>query len=107
VGHSFGGAVVINAALMNENDIIGVAALSSQTYGVGDVAKISPRPILFAHGEDDEVLPYTCSITLYERARQPKSLRLYPGCRHGLDDCREQLDSDLLGWLTETLTGGV
>ena len=36
---------------------------------------------------------------LYELAEQPKELVLYPGCGHGLDECREKLDRDLLEWL--------
>ncbi len=102
VGHSFGGAVVINAAI-DSPDAFAVAALSSQTHGVGDVGCISPRPILFAHGEADEVLPALCSTTLFQRAREPKLPKLYPGCGHGLDDCREQLDLDLLAWFAHVL----
>ncbi len=102
VGHSFGGAVVLNATLASP-DVIAVAALSPQTYGVGDVAQISPRPILFAHGEADEVLPFTCSLTLSQKAREPKTLKLYKDCRHGLDSCREQLDRDLETWLCRVL----
>ena len=102
VGHSFGGAVVLNAAIAC-SQVIAVAALSSQTFGAGDVAQISPRPILFAHGEDDEILPASCSRTLFSQAREPKTLKLYPGCRHGLDDCREQLDDDLEEWLANVL----
>lgn len=102
VGHSFGGAVAINAAVVSTG-VIAVAALSSQTYGAANVARISPRPILFAHGEEDEVLPYTCSVTLFTNAREPKVLKLYPGCRHGLDDCSEQLDRDLQSWLAHVL----
>lgn len=105
VGHSFGGAVVINGAL-HSKDVIAVAALSPQTYGVGDVARVSPRPVLFAHGDDDEILPSTCSLTLYTAAREPKTLKLYAGCRHGLDDCREQLDRDLQDWLIAALRPG-
>ena len=105
VGHSFGGAVVLNATLASM-DVIAAAALSSQAYGAGDVARISPRPLLFAYGEEDEVLPFTCSVTLFQRAREPKILKLYPGCRHGLDDCREQLDHDLQEWLSKVLASG-
>jgi alpha-beta hydrolase superfamily lysophospholipase len=105
VGHSFGGAVVINAAISDDN-VIAVAALSSQTYGVDDVSRISPRPIFLAHGEDDEILPFTCSTTLFHAARHPKTLKLYPGCRHGLDQCREALDRDLQNWLELVLTDG-
>lgn len=98
VGHSFGGAVVLNAA-GSADAVIAVAALSSQTAGVGNIASLAPRPLLFVHGEDDEILPAECSRTLFARARQPKELVLYPACRHGLDDCRDELDADLARWI--------
>jgi fermentation-respiration switch protein FrsA (DUF1100 family) len=102
VGHSFGGAVVLNAAA--ESDlVVAVAALSSQSAGVGDLAPLSPRPLLFIHGGDDEVLPAAGSRQLYARAGEPKELILYPGCRHGLDQCREQLDVDLKRWIGAVL----
>jgi alpha-beta hydrolase superfamily lysophospholipase len=102
VGHSFGGAVVLNAAAASPT-VVAVAALSSQTAGIGDIAPLSPRPLLFAHGEDDEILPATCSRELYERAEEPKELIIYPACRHGLDDCGEQLDADLMRWIEAAL----
>jgi alpha-beta hydrolase superfamily lysophospholipase len=100
VGHSFGGAVVITAGAISP-EAIGVAALSSQTAGTDLVGAVSPRPLLLMHGTADEVLPDSCSRTLYERAGEPRRLVLYAGCRHGLDDCREDLDRDLLAWLRE------
>ncbi len=51
------------------------------------------------HGDADEVLPAACSYMLYERAGEPKTLRIYPQCRHSLDECRNQLDEDLTAWL--------
>jgi len=102
VGHSFGGAVVIEAGA-RWPQVVGVAALSSQTAGTVRVSHLSPRPTLFIHGDLDEVLPPGCSQDLYARAREPKTLILYPGCRHGLDECREALDRDLLGWLRRVL----
>jgi len=103
VGHSFGGAVVITAAAAAGDAVAGVAALSSQTGGTGAVGALSPRPVLFMHGTDDEILPDRCSRDLYARAEQPKEIILYPGCRHGLDECREQLDRDLSAWLERVL----
>jgi fermentation-respiration switch protein FrsA (DUF1100 family) len=103
VGHSMGGAVVIAAGAASEN-VIGVAALSSQTAGASAVSKLSPRPVLFVHGTDDEVLPVRCSNDLYDLAREPKQLILYRKCRHGLDECREELDRDLMAWIT-TVSG--
>lgn len=102
VGHSFGGAVVVTAGAVSEA-VIAVAALSSQTYGTQAVSRLSPRPLLLLHGTEDEVLPDTCSRDLYRRAGEPKRLILYPGCRHGLDQCREELDRDLLMWLRQVL----
>ena len=43
--------------------------------------------------------PPTCSRDIYQRADEPKQLLVYPGCSHGLDQCRERLDADLLRWL--------
>ena len=102
VGHSFGGAVVISAAAISSL-VVAVAALSSQTAGTAAVGVLSPKPVLFVHGTADEVLPDRCSRDLHARAREPKELILYPGCRHGLDQCRDHLDRDLTRWLGRTL----
>ncbi len=56
VGHSFGGAVVISAAPFSES-VKAVAALSSQTYGAQGAARVSPRPLLLAHGAADSRSP--------------------------------------------------
>jgi hypothetical protein len=98
VGHSFGGAVVITAGVQAAS-VIGVAAMSSQLYGTDWVDRLSPRPLLLIHGTADEVLPEWYSRDLYDRAQEPKQLRLYPGCRHGLDQYREALDQDLRDWI--------
>lgn len=98
VGHSFGGAVAITAGAASDA-VIAVAALSSQSAGTGAVPAVSPRPLFVAHGEGDEVLPDRCSRDIYARALEPKRLVLYPGCRHGLDGCRDALDRDLMAWL--------
>ena len=98
VGHSFGGAVVIRAALAHP-DVAAVAALSSQTAGTERVGKLRGRSLLVLHGEADEVLPDACSRGIFERAGEPKKLLLYPNCGHGLDACRDAVDRDLAAWL--------
>lgn len=102
VGHSFGGAVVITAGAASP-EVMGVAALSSQTAGTGQVGDISPRPLLLMHGTADEILPDTCSRNLYQRAGEPRQLLLYENCRHGLDDCRDEIDRDLLKWIRDVV----
>jgi len=102
VGHSFGGAVVISAGALSE-EVVAVAALSSQTYGTSLVTRLSPRPLLLMHGTADEILPHRCSQQIYQQAKEPKEIHLYNGCRHGLDECRQQVDHDLRAWLTTRL----
>ncbi|MCC3152740.1 dienelactone hydrolase family protein [Hymenobacter sp. BT770] len=102
VGHSFGGAVVIAAGALTQT-VTAVVAMSSQTYGTDLVPRLSPRPLLLVHGSADEILPDVCSRNIYERAKEPKELHLYPGCRHGLDECREQVDDVVVGWLVRQL----
>ena len=102
VGHSFGGAVVISAGVAS-GAVAGVAALSSQTIGTDTAPALSPRPLLLMHGTVDPVLPDLCSRDIFRRAGEPKQMLLYPGCGHGLDECREQVDQDLLHWLRQVL----
>lgn len=46
------------------------------------VARLSPRPVLFIHGERDSYLPVEQSRLLYALAPQPKFLWIAPGARH-------------------------
>ena len=90
VGHSFGGAVVIDAGALSPivKDVI---ALSSQTYGADLVGEVSPRTLLLIHGAADTVLPADCSRRLYAAASDPRELVIYPGAGHGLDECAADL----------------
>jgi predicted esterase len=104
VGHSFGGAVVIRAGLASPL-VSAVAALSSQLYGTDDVAGLAPRPLFLLHGTDDEILPVRCSEVIHDRAGEPKVL-VRPRCRHGLDECRDEVDRALGDWLRAQLLLG-
>lgn len=103
VGHSFGGAMAISAGVETQ-EVVAVAALSSQTHGTGAVSYLSPRPLLLIHGTNDKVLPDSCSLEIYDRAKQPKEVHLYPGCGHDLLECRDAVDRDLLSWLQVVLS---
>jgi alpha-beta hydrolase superfamily lysophospholipase len=46
------------------------------------VAGISPRPLLLIHGLADTLYSYQHSVSLYERAGEPKALWLVPGAPH-------------------------
>ena len=102
VGHSFGGAVVICAAPFGPI-VHGVVALSSQTYGAQNAANVSPRPLLLVHGEADTRLPPLCSETIFEGAKDPKELVIFPGAGHGLRECTDDLHDLLKDWIADKL----
>ena len=104
VGHSFGGAVVIEAAAKTP-DVAAVVAMSSQTYGTRHVAKIAPRPLLLIHGQDDQRLPPSCSEYIYARAQEPKELIILPGARHSLRQKRDAVFDLVVEWLGSKVGG--
>ncbi|MBX6315818.1 MAG: dienelactone hydrolase family protein [Isosphaeraceae bacterium] len=107
VGHSFGGAVVIQAAAMSPI-VRAVATLATQSYGTDPAAELSPRcALLILHGTDDNVLPPHCSRHLYDLAGEPKRLLLYPGARHGLDETGNEVIDTLRDWIVATLGAAV
>jgi dipeptidyl aminopeptidase/acylaminoacyl peptidase len=46
------------------------------------VDKISPRPLLLVHGDADELIPLEHAYKLYQKAKEPKELKIIPGARH-------------------------
>jgi len=102
VGHSFGGAVAIEAAV-REPMISGLISLASQTAGALNVKQVSPRPILFVHGLNDIRLPPDCSRYLHSIAEEPKELVLLEGATHSLRQCREELLILLFEWFEKNL----
>ena len=106
VGWSFGGAVVISAGAASER-VIGVATVASQTYGAGDVGRLSPeKSLLLIHGTADRALPADLSRYLYDRAGEPKEIVLYPGDNHGVSRHRREMLEKLYGWSRGLLADG-
>ena len=102
VGHSFGGAVVIEAGVRSAH-VVAVATLSTQTAGAEHVALLAPKPLLLVHGTADVRLPPHCSVLLHRMAGEPKELLLIEGATHSLRQAREQLRARLLDWLCAAL----
>jgi len=103
VGHSYGGAVVVNAAALSR-DVDAAVTLSTQTAGTALAPRIAPRPILLVHGELDRRLPPECSRYVYERAGEPKELVILRGAKHSLRQRREELRQLLREWLVAHLS---
>ena len=102
VGHSFGGAVVIFAAIDNPK-VSAVVSLSPQTYGAQGAPAVSPRPLLLVHGMEDTRRSSSCAKQIYQWANEPKELVLYPGAEHGLRECSEELHQLLRDWIPDKL----
>ena len=102
VGHSFGGAVVIQAGVLSPQ-VKAVIGLSNQTYGAHPVNQLSPKPLLLIHGERDRNLPVECSRQIYQWAGEPKELVIYANNGHFLRECHQELHDLLKRWLVEKL----
>lgn len=98
VGHSFGGAVVIQAAASNRGAVCTVVTLATQGYGTDPVGDLS-CPVLLIHGEADEILPASCSIHVHRKAGEPKKLVLVPGTGHALEEASEAVCREVRDWL--------
>lgn len=103
VGHSFGGAVVIQAAEADAG-VRTVVALATQSYGAEPAAWLGPRcSVLLLHGTDDEVLPASCSRHVYHIAQDPKHLILYPGTGHVLNEAADEVHQVVRDWILSAL----
>jgi pimeloyl-ACP methyl ester carboxylesterase len=100
IGHSFGGAVAINAGTLSPV-VTTVIAISSQLAGAHPVADLSPKPLLLIHGTADTTLPDQCSRMLYERAGEPKVLKLFDGADHRMNPAGDELFVLVRDWIIE------
>ncbi|MSP21743.1 MAG: alpha/beta hydrolase [Dehalococcoidia bacterium] len=106
LGHSFGGAVVIDAAAEEAARVASIATLATQTAGAQRVAELAPRPMLFVHGLDDTRLLPECSRYLYSLAGEPKDLVLLEGATHSLRQRHPEVRELLVEWFVDTLLDG-
>ncbi len=102
VGHSYGGAVVVRAAVRRRSSVAGVIALSTQTAGMEEVAHLAPIPLLLIHGTADRRLPARLSEWVYARAGEPKTLYLLEGASHSLRQQRDTLSRLVRDWILAT-----
>ena len=105
VGHSFGGAVVIQAAVQASDMVSTLVTLATQSYGAAPaISKLKQgTSALMIHGSDDKVLPAYCSEEVYQKAHDPKQIVLCQGAGHGLDEVSEEVYELVYGWLVNSL----
>ncbi len=100
IGHSFGGAVAINAGTLSPL-VTTVVALSSQLAGAHVAGELAPKPLLLIHGDADTILPAESSQALYDRAGEPKTLKILPGVGHRLAEAADEVFDLVADWLVQ------
>ena len=110
VGHSFGGAVAVGAALEPSpiaESVVGVITLATQSAGCEEVVHLNRRPFLMFHGDRDEILPHWSSEVVNELAGGYADLRILPGAGHLLAEngASDVLRASIPLWVRETFAG--
>ena len=98
VGHSFGGAVAIQAGIVLGAHCAGVVTLSTQSAGCERAAELGETPLLLLHGTDDEILPAETSAVVQMLAGHGEIV-LLPGAGHLLNQAANELRTRLVEWI--------
>jgi alpha-beta hydrolase superfamily lysophospholipase len=79
--------------------------LLKKSRPIDNIAKVSPIPVLFVHGDRDTIVKPRHSLFLYEKAKEPKRLVRYENCLHAEDifhsDNFDNFVSLCLDWFKE------
>ncbi|HEY2663295.1 MAG TPA: hypothetical protein VGI47_03055, partial [Candidatus Binataceae bacterium] len=67
---------------------------------------LAPRQLLLIHGTADTILACETSKMLYERAQEPKTIKLFEGADHRLGQCVEQMIITVEDWLVARIGAG-
>ena len=105
MGHSFGGAVAVNAGIALGDAAAGVITLSTQSAGCEEAAELGTTPLLLLHGDRDEILPAFVSEAVRELAGDggPRELVILPGDGHMLQRSAIEIRTRLMRWFGEHL----
>ena len=122
VGESLGGAVALALALdapplgvVLQSAFTSVREMAREHYPYLPAALVPDAypslsrveklrsPLLVLHGERDEVVPVSHGRALFEAAREPKSLRIFPGLGHNdlLERAADDYAEAIVSWLGE------
>ena len=100
VGHSFGGAVAINAGVTLASHAAGVVTLATQSAGCERADLLGDTPLLLVHGDQDEILPASSSQMVRMIAGTGEVVVL-PGTGHLFRHYEHELRERLVRWIPE------
>ena len=98
VGHSFGGAVAIQAGIVLSGHCAGVVTLATQSAGCEDAAALGDTPLLLVHGDRDELLPPDTSAVVQALTGHGEIVIL-PGAGHLLREAHDEVRARLTDWI--------
>lgn len=103
VGHSFGGAVAVQAAVALAERCVGVVTLATQSAGCepGEALAANGVPVLLLHGDRDAILPYFASQMV--QMLIGGELVILPGADHRLAGAGEEVRRRLGTWIPDRL----
>ncbi|MGQ9721651.1 MAG: alpha/beta hydrolase family protein [Candidatus Jordarchaeum sp.] len=64
--------------------------------------KISPRPVLIVHGDQDEVVPVQSAHDLYQKAKEPKKILIFKNVNHQIRKNQEAMDT-VVDWTVKNI----
>jgi len=99
VGHSFGGAVAVNAGIALRAMTAGVVTLSTQSAGCESAGALQ-RPLLLLHGDRDELLPVMASQAVQALAGSGE-LEVLAGAGHLLTEAADHLRDRIHRWIPD------
>jgi hypothetical protein len=105
MGHSFGGAVAVRAAVAMPDMVAGVCTFATQSAGCEVAGGIGDRPLLLFHGDRDEILPVFASEAVREIAGTGE-LVVLPNDGHLLARSHAVMEERLLQWVPATFGHG-
>ena len=105
IGHSFGGAVAVQAGAILGTHCRGVVTLSTQSAGCEHASELAHTPLLLLHGTEDEILPAETSAVVQMLAGHGEVV-LLPGAGHLLTQAATAVRERLLTWIPERFAEG-
>jgi pimeloyl-ACP methyl ester carboxylesterase len=102
IGHSFGGAVAIQAGAILGEHCAGVVTLSTQSAGCELAAELGDTPLLLLHGTNDEILPPETSGVVQMLAGHGEVV-LLPGTGHLLTQSKDEVRDRVLTFVQSNL----
>ncbi|MFN0091095.1 MAG: alpha/beta hydrolase [Acidimicrobiales bacterium] len=98
VGHSFGGAVALQAGVILGEHTAGVVTLATQSAGCEIGEELGPTPILLIHGDADQILPPMAS-EMVRLIVGHGELVILPGVDHRMAGAADELRERLGAWI--------